>query len=483
MYNLNSYMKTRTPHINNHLPAVFEEKVLGVTVKAVLDTRRMDSDRIPIVIRSTFKGKRHYELTGKYTSMEKYLRLADPTCRRTNEETELRQAIRVKFNLVISAINDTCQSHFDTLAIRNRLSTKPVSETTKTFCEYWKEFGDSRPATKTKALYHQARVCFYKYLGCRNEPLVFADGTVSQKRQLSGKALALLPEAVTARMIAGWEEWMLNGDAKAGRNKLSATAVSMYLRCVRAVLRELTNEDGLGMFGTVLKSIPKVIVRKGDRRKMNFLEVVEVLKIRDYNGTEKLWADWWVMLYLMNGANLRDVATLRWGADCWKNRFPELHFVRSKTSNRVKVDVFIPVTPLLYPYLERYATKPLLGELVFPQILLSAETSSQIDSRVHDFNGKINTAMTTVCQELGIVKACSVSPATARNTYVTTLTRHGVNDAFIDSMLGHADRDVLDGYQGGFSDSIRYKNNMLLFTEPETKLPENEGLNPFLEKQ
>ena len=131
-------VKKVSKHICSNIPALFEEKVLGITVKAVLDTRRVGSDRIPIAIRCSFKGQRHYELTGQYTTLEKYYRLADLSSRRTKEETELRKTIREKFDQVVSAINDTCQSHFDTQAIRSKLSTKPICEATKTFCEYWK---------------------------------------------------------------------------------------------------------------------------------------------------------------------------------------------------------------------------------------------------------------------------------------------------------------------------------------------------------
>ena len=75
--------------------------------------------------------------------------------------------------------------------------------------------------------------------------------------------------------------------------------------------------------------------------------------------------------------------------------------------------------------------------------------------------------MQKVCAELGIRPA---TPSTARNSYITTLTWHGISDAFIDSMVGHTDsKNVLRGYQGTISPKKRMKINNLLFTDPETE--------------
>ena len=78
--------------------------------------------------------------------------------------------------------------------------------------------------------------------------------------------------------------------------------------------------------------------------------------------------------------------------------------------------------------------------------------------------------MKNVCEELNIRP---VSASTARNSYITTLTWHGISDAFIDSMVGHVDsKNVLRGYQGVISPKKRMKLNNLLFNDPEDESEE-----------
>ena len=60
-----------------------------------------------------------------------------------------------------------------------------------------------------------------------------------------------------------------------------------------------------------------------------------------------------------------------------------------------------------------------------------------------------------------------MSASWARNSYITTLTWHGISDAFIDDMVGHTDGKVLSGYQGKISATKSAKINSMLFDDPE----------------
>ena len=206
------------------------------------------------------------------------------------------------------------------------------------------------------------------------------------------------------------------------------------------------------------------------RRKQDFLTVPDIIKIRDYEGPNKLAADWWIILYHCNGSNLKDIAQLTWSEDAIYGS--EFSYVRAKIENKVPVVVNIPITEPLRELLNKYASAPNLGSLVFPQILLQAETPRQIDYRVHDFNRIIRLGMQKVCAELDIRP---VTASTARNSYITTLTWHGISDAFIDTMVGHVDsKNVLRGYQGVISPKKRMKLNNLLFVDPEAENEDEE---------
>lgn len=233
------------------------------------------------------------------------------------------------------------------------------------------------------------------------------------------------------------------------------------MRAFRAVMNSLTEAN-------LLKERPKITIKAGARRKEDFISVPDIIKIRDYQGNAKKYADWWIIIYLCNGSNLKDLAMLRWNDDYFYSN--ELTFIRAKIAGKVEISVHIPVTESLKMMLDQYASKPKKGELVFPQILNEAKTLEQIDSRVHDFNRNIRHGMQTVCEAIGIR---AVTASTARNSYITTLTWHGISDAFIDSMVGHADgKNVLRGYQGTISPKKRMKINNLLFVDPEIEKDE-----------
>ena len=213
----------------------------------------------------------------------------------------------------------------------------------------------------------------------------------------------------------------------------------------------------------IISKTPKFTIKQGTRRKEDYIPVSDIVKIRDYEGHGRKAADWWLILYLCNGSNLKDLAKLEWGDDYFYSK--ELSYVRGKIADKVKVTVHIPITDSLQQFLDKYGTEPEKGRRVFPQILLNATSEAEMESRTHDFNRQIRQGMQGVCAKLGIRP---VTASTARNSYITTLTWHGISDAFIDSMVGHVDsKNVLRGYQGTISPKKRLKVNNLLFVDPE----------------
>ena len=318
-----------------------------------------------------------------------------------------------------------------------------------TLLEYWTTFGESKNSTKTQEQYRCAARSFYRALGCQLVPVKDEFGEDTKKKMIVGKPTKMKPAEATASVVARWEQFM-------DEEGLTASTKSIYLRAFRAVMNSLLKEK-------VITKRPELTIKAGTRRKQDFLTVPDIIKIRDYNGPSKLAADWWIIIYLCNGSNLKDIATLRWTEDAIYGT--EFSYVRAKIENKVPVVVNIPITETLRALLNKYASAPNLGALVFPQILLQAETPQQIDYRVHDFNRQIRLGMQKVCAELGIRQ---VTPSTARNSYITTLTWHGISDAFIDTMVGHTDsKNVLRGYQGIISPKKRMKLNNLLFVDPE----------------
>lgn len=355
------------------------------------------------------------------------------------------------FNKVVDAVNAlNAENKFSFENLKSALASPQQKQSQKstTLYEYWVQFGESKNTQKTREQYSNALKNFYRYLGC-TVTTVTDEATKVKSLVIKGKKSKLLPSFVNEAVIEEWQDYMT-------KQGLSDSSKSIYLRALRAVLNSLGEKKIIGQ-------TPKFNIKSGTRRKEDFIPVSDIVKIRDYKGPGKKAADWWLILYLCNGSNLKDLAYLEWNDDYFYNN--ELTYIRGKIAGKVKVTVHIPITEPLQKLLDKYASKPVKGKRVFPQILLKASNEPDMESRTHDFNRQIRKGMQGVCARLGIRP---VTASTARNSYITTLTWHGTQDAFIDAMVGHVDsKNVLRGYQGTISPKKRLKVNNLLFVDPE----------------
>ncbi len=416
---------------------IFSENISGVFVTATLDTRKQN-EVYPVAVRVIYNRKAWYYQTGTKLTYEDYLSVVRAN-KGKGQYSEIKRQIQPIHEKVSNTVRELMNSNrFSMEVLKNEIG-KRGAVSKSTLLDHWNEIRDSKLKEKTREQYRGAAMSFYKFLGCKTER-----DKETKRLELTGSKLSILPRDVTAELIQDWEQSMQE-------NGLSAASRSVYMRALRAVLKELEQKG-------IIRNAPKMTIKQGERRTDDFLMVEDIIKIRDYSGD---WADWWIILYLCNGANLRDIAGLKWPRDTEV----EFLFTRSKTASKKPVTVHIPIVPALQRLLDKHASKREFGQLVFPQILLGAETETAVTNRVHDFNAAIRKGMQTVCAELHIKPATA---STARNSYITTLTWHGISDAFIDGMVGHSDsKNVLRGYQGKISPKRRARINGLLFVDPE----------------
>ena len=436
---------------------IFADSIDGVTVSVIWNVKNQSKKNYqPISVRVNFNRERWYYATGYRVSFEDYetIRTASGS---KNPKAVAKAAIKQHFDDVCATIKRLIQEDDFSLANLAEAMKLPIKRNVGfTLLEYWTTFGDGKNSPKTQEQYRCAARSFYRALGCHLVPVKDESGEDTKKKMIVGKAVRMRPAEATANVVAKWEQFM-------DEECLSASTKSIYLRAFRAVMNSLLKSK-------VISKRPEMVIKAGTRRKQDFLTVPDIIKIRDYEGPNKLAADWWIILYLCNGSNLKDIAQLTWSEDAIYGS--EFSYVRAKIENKVPVVVNIPITEPLRELLNKYASAPNLGSLVFPQILLQAETPRQIDYRVHDFNRIIRLGMQKVCAELDIRP---VTASTARNSYITTLTWHGISDAFIDTMVGHVDsKNVLRGYQGVISPKKRMKLNNLLFVDPEAETEDEE---------
>lgn len=419
---------------------IFSENVSGVFVASTLDTRK-PKEQYPVAIRVTYLRKVWYYQTGSTLTYEDYEKVVRAN-KGKGDFSKIKEKIKPIQEKVANAVRELINANRFSLEVLKNEIGKRGAVSKSSLLDYWNEIRDSKQKEKTREQYRQAATSFYKFLGCKTQR-----DTETKRLVLYGSKVSIMPKDVTPELIQEWNQSM-------AENGLSIASRSVYMRALRAVLREL-KQDG------VIRDVPNMIIKQGERRTEDYLVVEDIAKIRDYTGESKEWADWWIILYLCNGANLRDIAGLIWPRDTES----EFLFKRSKTADKKPVTVHIPIIPALQKLLNVYASTREQGQRVFPQILLDAKSETAITNRVHDFNAAIRKGMQSVCIELGIKP---VTASTARNSYITTLTWHGISDAFIDNMVGHSDgKNVLRGYQGKISPKRRARINNLLFIDPE----------------
>lgn len=441
---------------NDEKEAMFSDISELVYVAAVLERRFPKKDgSFPVVIRVTYKRERWIYRTGVSLSFEDYVKTLNLKTY-SGDLYKAKQQVHAVFKKVFDAVAELNSKNgfsFDNL---KKAIANPITKSKETLYEYWYRFGEEKFTEKTREQYRQSARNFYRFLGCTFKRVPDPQNPGQKVIVAKGAKLKIAPTYIDEKVIADWT-------AQMAEDGLSDSTISIYLRAMRAVLNSLKDSN-------VIPERPKFVIKAGTRRKEDFITVPEIIKIRDYDGPDKTAADWWIILYLCNGSNLKDLAKMTWNDDYFS--FHELSFFRGKIADKVKVPVRIPIVPELQRLLDEYGSVPQKDARVFPQILLGAETDLQEENRVHDFNRFIRLGMKAVCGDL---KIRPITASTARNSYITTLTFHGISDAFIDSMVGHVDnKNILRGYQGTISPKKRMKINGLLFDDPEIEDDDND---------
>ncbi|MCL2434590.1 MAG: site-specific integrase [Lentimicrobiaceae bacterium] len=421
-------------HNKERIPAIEERNIGGVGIRLMYDTRNYKKeDRCLIAVCVTYSYKRWYYPTGTNSSLDDYLRIVNAGTQ--GKWCEMKKDLVRYFNYVETAVKELITDGFSLEKLKERIGKGSKIAKTDLF-GYWEEIAETKRKYRTKQ----------GYLGSLNSFKKFRNN------------VNLMVGDVTETMIEDWKEEMEsigNGN----------TTQAIYLRSLRAILN-------CAIADNIITKKPKIIFPVSSRRTDNFIPVADILKLKsfvapdDWTNAEKKCIqraiDWWLILYCCNGCNTVDLAELKWNDNYFYDN--ELSFIRSKIRSKKEIEVKIPVIPELKELLKKYGSIPEKNKLVFPQILRDAATEKQKVDRIHGFNKKmIRKWLVLPCEKLGIR---NIGAQFARNSFITTLTHHGVSDSYIDRAVGHTD-NLLRGYQGGFSKKKRYEFNSQLFIDPE----------------
>lgn len=234
---------------------------------------------------------------------------------------------------------------------------------------------------------------------------------------------------------------------------MSPATIGIYLRAFRVVVRRAASEgvilsDKLDMFKGV-----KEINRKGNRKEwcLNVEKMTRLYKFFEENDTtdeegkerfepqyrQRLYESLGMFLfsYMANGANMADLALLRYDNFYYHQSQKAMRFTRKKTMRESDgVEVIFPILPQMQVILDRIANKPQRGGLVF-HIINEGMTEERITAVVACENSNIADRMEVIASLIGLEE--NPTPTWCRHSYATNLRDAGIPTEFISTMMGH----------------------------------------------
>lgn len=247
-------------------------------------------------------------------------------------------------------------------------------------------------------------------------------------------------EAITIDFLKKYESWMVEDQGN------GLTSVGIYLRQLRAIFNQRPPQlNNIPYpFGRGKYEIPKPT---GRNIALSSTDLEKIFLCNPKNKADRYYLDIWKVLYLMNGINVTDLASLKYrNID---NGF--IYFVRQKTSktNRKINEIKIPVTGKIQEIIDAWGNKTEQDNFIFP-ILRKGISSLKARYVIQHFTKTMNDSVSKTANDLGI--SVKVTTYFARHSFATQLMRHGAPTEFISKQLGHSSLNTTRSYLHSFED-------------------------------
>ena len=231
---------------------------------------------------------------------------------------------------------------------------------------------------------------------------------------------------------------------------ISISTVNFYLSALRAMCNLAVEKQLMSMgqypFGRRKYQIPEA---SNVKKALTFDEAKKIIQYEPETTVERYYRDLWVLSYLCNGANIKDIALLKWSDLDGKL----LTFRRSKTARSTTQLVRVPLIDLALEIIQQWGnhdSKP--NGRIFKIIREGADgkrESLDADKEVR----KVNVYVDKIAKNVGIEK--HVTTYTARHTYATVMKRNGASIEMISESLGHRDLRTTEHYLDSFEDEAK----------------------------
>lgn len=261
---------------------------------------------------------------------------------------------------------------------------------------------------------------------------------------------------VTSEFLAEYESWMAD---KGNSN----TTIGIYLRSLRTIINTAISHGYLDKdfypFGKRKYQIPS---GKNIKKALKMADIGAIINYQPTSRFQERARDLWVFSYLCNGANIKDIAKLK-----YKNIVGnQIHFIRSKTERSTKQDlksISAFILPETQRIIEKWGNKDCNPETFIFGIIEDTDGAEKIHAKVKQTYRRINEQMNRIGVALGI--DIKLTTYAARHSFATVLKRSGASNEFISESLGHKDLKTTENYLDSFEDDMKesYQKKLMDF--------------------
>lgn len=296
------------------------------------------------------------------------------------------------------------------------------------------------------------------------------NNSLSSIKKFSGKDGRLDFSKITVNFLEKYEKWMKDEGN-------SVATIGFYLRPLRAICRIGIKEGGMNPEQYPFeKGKYQIPTKRNVKKALNMGEITALVNFerKEFSLTDKA-IDFWMLSYLCNGANIKDLLKLKY-RDIGNEA---ITFIRAKTE-RSKKDQEAVIVPLIDPIkelIEKWGNKPKdPDKFVFP-VLNDEITPAQEYERMKRFVKKINKNIQPVAESLGISK--KVTTYVARHSFSTTLKRAGASTELIKESLGHSSVNTTENYLDSFENEVKREFAEKLLPKKIKKITRTKKTNPI----
>lgn len=395
-----------------------------------LDKRRSSNKGYPVKLRITYHRQPRYFDTGVYLSESEFEKIQSLNPRGRLKEIKITlEAFERKAQKILEKIHH----NFSFDDFKNQFFDKPkLTDLVSVFDELIRDLSTEGRAG-TASSYQCAKRSFEKFIG---------------------KGRKVRFNQINREWLSKYQKYMVE-------NGMSLTTVGIYVRALRTVYNRAIQQKIIGRdsypFGTTGYKIP------ASRNVKKALSKSEIKLIFDYKPKAGTWEekalDLWLLSYLCNGANVKDICRLK-----HKNlNQKSIQFIRAKTertSIRNQRGIVAIRLPQIDSIISKHGTVSLNPDsYVFP-FLKGNEKPERELAITRQVTKNINTRMAKIGATLGIDQ--KVTTYTARHSYATILKRGGAPVEFISESLGHSNIRTTENYLDSFEDETKEKYANLL---------------------